>query len=165
MGKMKKIWIAILLFTASSNSYAQNFKIQKAIALFTVSLPGMIPEDGNGNKLRPLPVIERFIYIETNYKNKPRIDSVLYNSFYFASTVDPVYQNKITAGVNTATGMPVVITARKGNRLWKISLQQPAESFLAHEDLKKILLKATLGKVKIKQVITAEIQINTPERN
>ena len=105
------------------------------------------------------------LFAQTNYKSKPRIDSVLYNSLYFKCSADTVQQNKITVGVNTTTGMPVVITARKGNRLWKLSLQQPAESFLAHEDLKKILLKATLGKVKIKQVITAEIQINTPERN
>ena len=164
MRKMKKYCIAILLCTACS-SYAQNYKIQKAVALFTVSLPGMIPEDGNGNKLRPVPTIERYIYIESNYKSKPRIDSVLYNSIYFVSTVDTVYQNKITVGVNTATGMPVIISAKKGNRLWKINLQQPAGSFLAHEDLKKILLKATLGKTKIKQLLNAEIQLNTYESN
>jgi hypothetical protein len=165
MGNMKKYWIAILFFAACSNSYAQNYKIQKAAAFFTISLPGMIPEDGNGNKLQPLPVIERFIYIEINYKSKPRIDSVLYNSFYFKCSADAVQQNKITVGVNTATGMPVVITAKKGNRLWKLSLQQPAGSFLAHEDLKKILLKVLLGKIKIKQVLTAEIQLNTYESN
>ena len=161
---MKKYCIAILLCTACS-SYAQNYKIQKAVAFFTVSLPGMIPEDGNGNKIRPLPLIERFIYIESNYKSKPRIDSVLYNSLYFISSVDSVHQNKITAGVNAATGIPVVITAKKGNRLWKVNLQQRAGSFLAHEDLKKILFTATLGKVSIKQVINVETELAGPEHN
>lgn len=162
---MKKIWTVILIFAACSSITAQNYKVQKATAFFTVRLPGMIPEDGNGNKTRPLPLIERFIYIESNYKNKPRVDAVWYNASYFTSTVDTVAQNKITVGINTATGIPVVLAAKKGNRLWKITLQQQPGSFLAPEDVKKILLKISLGKNKIKQVVTAEIQLAVPESN
>jgi hypothetical protein len=161
---MKKYCSIIFLLTAYYCSNAQNYKIQKAVAFFTVSLPGMIQKDSNGNTIRPLPTIERFIYIESNYKNKPLIDSVWYNSTFFANTVDLVNQNKITAGINSATGKSVVLTAKKGNHLWKINLQ-PSGSFVAHEDVKKILLKATLGKVKIKQVISAEIELAVPEHN
>jgi len=161
---MKQSLVSILFFTMTFSCIAQTNAIQKAWAFYTISLPGREQTDLDGKNIKPQPVIERFIYIETNSKNKPAIDSVLYNSVLFITTIDSIKEKKITAGINAATGKPVVISPKKGNRVWMISLQQANGMVIAHEQLKKIVLKCRLGKASIKQVIANETQLTTPDR-
>jgi hypothetical protein len=162
--KMKKYQLIFLLVVVCFSSNAQTSITQKAWAFYTISLPGREQTDLDGKKIKPQPVIERFIYIETNYKNKPAIDSVFYNSVLFTATIDSIKEKKIKAGINAATGKPIVITPKKGNRLWMISLQQPNGIVVAHEQLKKILMKCRLGNTGIKLVITNETQLTAPDR-
>lgn len=161
---MKRCWIILFILTASINCTAQTYKIKKAAAFFTVFIPGMAQSDINGNIINPQPVTERFIYIETNYKSNPKIDSVLYNGIAFSCTIDSVKDKIINVGINAATGIPIVMVPQKGNRIWMISLQQPDGVNLTHTQFKKIVFKCKLGNSSIKQVIANEVKLTAPER-
>ncbi len=161
---MKKNWIIVLLTAASWSCNAQSVKIHKAWTFYTVSIPGRAMTDLNGNIINPQPVIDRFIYIETNYKSRPAIDTVFYNSTPFTGTIDSVADKKLTVGVNASTGRPIVITPKKGNHLWLVSLQPIGGETVARGQVKKIILKCKLGKTRLKQVLPGEVQLAAPDR-
>lgn len=160
---MKKICITVLLVNALFFCQAQLYKIQNAIAFYTVSTPGKVMIDMDGHKTNPPAVYGHFIYIETNYKNKPRIDSVFYNNVLFTGTIDSIKEKKHQVGINAATGKPIILTPKKGNYLWMMSLQQVNGSPLTPEQIKKISFKCKLGTTNIKQIITKEIQLTVPD--
>ena len=162
---MKKYLIAILLLAALENCSAQIFKIKKAVAFYSISIPGMAHTDINGNRINPKPITERQIYFETNYKSKPNIDSILYNGIAYTGTLDTVKDTIITVGINSKTGKPIILIPQKGNSVWVINLNQPTnEVDLSNTSINTIILKCKLGKNTIKQVITKEVQLNTPDR-
>ena len=84
---MKKITGVLLLFVFAVSSNAQNYKIQKAYAFVSSFTPGRAQTDEDGRRMNPGQITERFIYLETNFKGKPEIDSVLYNNELFAGTL------------------------------------------------------------------------------
>jgi hypothetical protein len=160
---MKKIGIVALLLVACLYGSAQTYKIQNAWAFYTSSLPGMIMQDENGNKARPKPTIGRLIYIETNYKSKPKVDSVWYNGVLFKVSIDSVKEKKIAAGINAATGLPITITPKKSNQIWLINLQQASGEPVLPEQVKKIVIKCRLGNTVVKQTVIREVQLSVPD--
>ena len=139
-------------------------QVQKAQAFFTVSIPGMPMVDVNGNTIDPQPIVERFIYVECRFNGKPKIDSVFYNGIFFAATVANKEELQQKIGVKKDTEMPVLLTKRKGNHLWRIDLVQVNGSTLQHNRVKKITVKGLLDKTKFSQTIAVETEIQTPDR-
>lgn len=160
---MKKI-IALLLLVAAISSCSAQYRVQKAQAFFTISMPGMAMQDEQGNTIDPQPIIERFIYIECRFNGKPKVDSVFYNSILFMPSVAAKEETTTRVGIKAATGKPVNLKPKKGNHTWKIDLQQTGSNTLKHEAVKKILIKGKLGKIKFSYILTTETQLTTADR-
>jgi hypothetical protein len=161
---MKKLLglCSILMFSTACN--AQTYRIQKAQAFYTVTIPGMARSDENGNTINPEPVINRFIYIECKYNSKPKIDSVFYNGILFKASVADKEETVLKIGVKNYDGYPVTFNPKKGNHIWKVYLeQQGTGKALAHEAVKKIVVKGRLDKVKFSYVINEEVQLSVPD--
>jgi hypothetical protein len=161
---MKKLFGVCLVMLFFNVCKAQTYRIQKAQAFYTVTIPGMARSDENGNRINPEPVINRFIYVECRYNGKPNIDSVFYNSTLFKASVADKEETILKIGVNNDTGYPVILNPKKGTHIWKVYLeQQGASKALAHEAVKKIVVKGKLSKVKFAYIIAEEIQLSVPD--
>lgn len=160
---MKKILSLSFLLLLLFAGHAQTYKIQKAWAFVTESMPGRAMADEQGHAITPQPKIERFIYIETNYKNQPKIDSVIYNTAVYKATLTAVKQTKHQAGIIFADGKAVYINVKKGNKLWRIDLEPLSETPLPSGAVKKITLKGKLGATSFKQVLYSETRLTGPE--
>ncbi|MBP6288161.1 MAG: hypothetical protein KA409_14665, partial [Ferruginibacter sp.] len=86
---MKKVILVIVVAgTGIFSSCAQvTCKFSKAYAYFTVSMPGTQMVDEKGNPVPPVPVIERFIYIETTGPAIPKVVFVRYDTLLMKATV------------------------------------------------------------------------------
>ncbi len=153
----------ILLFFYGCN--AQTYRIQKAQAFYTVTIPGMAMSDENGNRINPQPIINRFIYLECKYSGKPKIDSVFYNSIFFKASLADKEETALKIGIKNTTGYPVTLNPKKGNHIWKVYLeqQQGTGKALAQETIKKIVVKGKLDKIKFSYSITEETQLSVPD--
>lgn len=153
------IGMALIVFSAS----AQSYKIQKAWAFVTESMPGVRPmTDENGKEIKPTPIIERFIFIETNYKAEPKIESVLYDGKQYQSTISVINEKKCQAGSIYSNGKPFYITPKKGNKLWRIVITTDA-AMPASNEVKLITLKGKLGNSSFKQTLYSETRLTGPE--
>lgn len=161
---MKKItWIMLLIFFTVCG-YAQTYKIQKAYAFVTIFTQGRAPTDENGRRMNPIPITERFIYIGTNYRGKPVIDSVLYNSELFAGTITEIKETKHNAGIKKVSGQPVIISSKKGNNLWRLDLQDVNGKTSLQPGVKKIIIKGKLGTTNFRYFLNTEIELSSPDR-
>ena len=161
---MKKITgiLVLVLFTVCCN--AQHFKILKAYAFVSSFTPGRAQTDEDGRRINPGPVTERVIYLETNYKGTPVIDSVMYNSEFFTGTITAIKEARYNAGIKKANGQAVIIVPKKGNYIWRLDLQKVNDNKPEHEAVKKITIKGKLGKFKFSYPLTAETALKTPNR-
>lgn len=162
---MKRISSLILLCVVTLASTAQTYKIQKALAFVTESMPGRVMQDESGNTITPQPITERFIYIETNCKTPVTADTVWYNGRLYKTTATLITQAKHQAGINYTDGKPIFITPKKGNKLWRIDVQPAAPQTFAAGTVKKIIVKGKLCGNSFKQTITTETRLNGPEYN
>lgn len=162
---MKKIITAAVLILTTVYTTAQTYKIQKAWAFVTESMPGRVMQDESGNTITPQPIMQRFIYIETNCKNPITADSVWYNGRLYKTTATLITHSKHQAGINYTDGKPIFITPKKGNKLWRIDVQPAAPQTFAAGTVKKIIVKGKLCGNSFKQTITTETRLNGPEYN
>ncbi|MBK7374354.1 MAG: hypothetical protein IPJ02_01915 [Chitinophagaceae bacterium] len=127
---MKKVILVIVVAgTGIFSSCAQvTCKFSKAYAYFTVSMPGTQMVDEKGNPVPPVPVIERFIYIETTGPAIPKVVFVRYDTLLMKATVARIEGNTSSPGNNPENYKPVILKAKKGNHLWRIDLQPAEES-------------------------------------
>ncbi len=155
----------ILSFVLVINScQAQVCRIQKAQAFYTVLMPGTQRADENGNPVDPEPIIERFIYIECRFNGKPKIDSVFYNGISFMASIEDKEEATLKIGIRREDGKPASFLPKKGNHVWKINLQQASGNTLKHAELKKIIVKGKLAKIKFSYILTSETELITPDR-
>ena len=159
---MKKIVGLLLLVTVISTCNAQ-YRVQKAQAFFTAAMPGMAMQDENGNTINPQPIIERFIYIECRFTGKPVIDTIFYNSISFKALVANKEESTTIIGVNANNGKTINLLPKKGNKIWRVDLQQITDTTLTHQAVKKISIKGKLGKIKFSYALNAETQLATPD--
>jgi len=162
---MKRLIILIAIIVGVYPINAQSYKIQKAWAFITNTLPGRAMTDEDGRRSRPEPIAERFIYIETNYKGQPKIDSLWYNNIYCTATITAVTELKHKAGVRFADGTPVYIVPKKRNKLWRLQVQPLNSTAIKQADVKKIFVKGKLGNTSFKQQLAGEVELAGQERN
>ena len=81
---MKKSMLILILAVWCSGCVAQNFRIQKVQAFYTVTMPGMARADEKGNTIDPQPIIDRLVHYFLTYKNIPGEEKV-------AVDIDAVY--------------------------------------------------------------------------
>jgi hypothetical protein len=118
----------------------------------------------NGNTKNPGPVINRFIYVECKYNGKPKIDSIFYNGTLFKASITDKEETVLKIGIKNNDGYPVVFNPKKGNHIWKVYLeQQGSGKTLAHDAVKKIVVKGKLDKVKFSYAIAEETQLSVPD--
>jgi len=160
---MKKIVGLLILTVVYTCCNAQLYRVEKAQAFFTVSIPGTQRVDDNGNRINPEPITARFIYLECKYSGKPKIDSVWYNGLLFTASVADSEEKTATIGIKKDNGKPVMLKAKKGNHVWRIDLVQPDGKTLQHKSVKKILIKGKLDKTKFSYTIVSETELSTPD--
>lgn len=159
---MKQIIPLVLLLATGFVAKAQVYKIQKVWAVVTESAPGRVMTDENGKEVKPTPIMERFIYIETNYKTEPKIETVLYNGKTYQSSISAVTDIKHLAGSIYSNGKPFYITPKKGNKLWRISITS-GETVLRSNEAKLITIRGKLGNSSFKQTLYTETRLTGPE--
>jgi len=160
MKNLLGLLVSVIMFCSCN---AQVYRIQKAQAFFTVSVPGMQRVDDNGNPVNAQPNTERFIYLECRFNGKPKIDAVSYNEILFTASIADKKETILKIGIKKENGNPVVLSPKKGNAIWKIYLQQTTGKILPHDAAKRITIKGKLDKVKFSTVITAETELTTPD--
>jgi hypothetical protein len=161
---MKYFCILIYITMLQHNGRAQSFKIYKGAAFFTASMPGMARKDENGKLIKPQAVLNRCIYLETNYKGKLKIDSVLYNDGFFATTAEEI-KDDYQVGEKVENRQPVTLTPKKTNRVWKLTVKEGKGVYIKHLDVKKITVKGKIGNAGFTYVITSETELYQPESN
>jgi hypothetical protein len=160
---MKRIVGFLLLLTAISSCSAQ-YKLVKAQAFFTASMPGMAMQDENGNIIDPKPIIDRFIYIECRFNDRPKVDTVFYNGLLLKAVVADKEETTTAIGIKKSSGIPINIIPKRGNHVWRIDLQQINADTLKHEAVKKIVIKGRLAKTKFSYKLSTETELAAPER-
>ncbi len=162
---MKKIAgpLLVLSFFFSACS-AQTYRVQKAQAFFTSSMPGHVMTDEQGNRINPLPIIDRLIFLETNYPGRPAIDTVWYNDMVFLASVADKEETSMNIGVKKNNGLPVKLNPKKGNHIWRIGLQQTGVNTLSPEAVKKIRIRGKLGKTGFSNLLNTETELSAPDR-
>lgn len=147
--KMKKAFFVVLFSAEILTACAQTkCNIKKAYAFYTVSMPGVQMVDENGNPVPPLPVIERFIYLEWKGSKKPEIETVYYDASRFTMAVTKIEGSSISVGEKFGNIQPITIRAAKNYSLWKIEAYPVEGKISIATDCKNILLKIrSAGKI------------------
>jgi len=124
---MKKTLIRISLFvlfilTAHTASTQVKNSIAKIHAYIQETFAGNIQVDEKGNPLsNGVDHIHHF-YVETTGKQLP-IWNILYTHYgVFSLEAEAIDSGKVTVGTLKSTNKVVVITPKRGNRLWKLAL-------------------------------------------
>lgn len=162
----KRLFLSAIVCVSFFLSFSQNAdRIQRAYAFFTSSTPGMIRVDENGNPVKPVQIIERFMYIECNGTKMPVISNVFYDKTVYTALTAPVNEAVIHVGKKEGSGQEIMLTPKKGKHLWKVQLQVLNESGgLNHADAKHISIKARSGGKIYIFYLYNETQLMAPER-
>jgi hypothetical protein len=138
---MKKILLIIMGSAAIVSTDAQDkCGIKKAYAFYTVSMPGVQMTDGKGNPVEAIPFTDHFIYIECKGTTKPVIESVVFNNkLTLQAVVKMVEGKKLSAGKRN--DKDYMITAKKGNTLWKLEILPPKDKPVVIQNAKDITIK------------------------
>lgn len=135
--------------------------IRNSYAFFRMFIPGNLPVDDNGNPLHgPYPV--RIIYIETSGAATPKVESVQCGKWMFEGSVFAEEKVPVVVGKSKATGKDVVISPRKGNKLWRVELTPTTEIRLSPN--KNIVVRGVLGGRKFTRVISKETELESEIR-
>ena len=138
----KNALLTFLIVFFAFTAYAQtSCGIYKALALYTVNMPGMAMTDANGNIVQPIPFIDRFIYLEFSGNKAPVIESVMYINVPMKVTLSKIAGNNTFAGNLIDNNEALQIKAEKLNSLWKIALQLPDDKNYIKGDCKLIVIK------------------------
>jgi len=144
---MRLLFISAVLLVSALTAGAQNCNIKNAYAFYTVTMPGMQMADEHGNPIPVKPSISRFIYVEWSGTTMPVIDVVLYNNKALPATLTAVKGSTVIPGTEMTDNRKHKISAKKGNKLWKIELQPAGDEAMPATGCKNILIKIK-GKAK-----------------
>jgi hypothetical protein len=163
---MKTLIFSILLLPVILTSCAQTrcAAVKKAYAYYTVTIPGMQMADENGNPIPPKSDIARFIYLECSEPKMPEIDSVLYNGIPVNASMSRVEADTVIAGNKYENNQELMITAKKGNTIYKIALHSATDQSPVNTDCKNIILKIKIAGKNCEFKIEEELQLMTLPR-
>ena len=129
------------------NGFAQNApKIQRAYAFYSITIPGMAMQDDKGNTIDPIATIDRSIFVESPGTKMPDIRSVSYNKILYKAVIKKLDENAVQVGTNAETEKEIVLSAKKGNSLWKLELQLMKDTDKAPKDVKHIIIQGRYNK-------------------
>jgi hypothetical protein len=160
-----KILMSFFLIFQASIITAQIYKVQKSWAFITEAMPGTVMANENRTPITPQPIVNRFIYLETNYKGTLKVDTVILNDFSYKASVAVAAAGRHKAGVIYTNGKPFYIMPKKGNKLWRVDLQAINTNMPGYGKLKKLIVSGKLGTVAFIQSFTQEVQLTGPEYN
>jgi hypothetical protein len=163
-GQMKKAFFTVVLSAGILSSFAQvKCNINNAYAYFTVTMPGAQMVDEKGNPVPPVPVVERFIYLEYTGTKKPEIQAVYYNNTSVPVTVTKVEGNAVFVGEKPEYKKKITIRAKKGSTFYKLELQPPNDKPWEAIACKNIIIKLNwAGKICSYKVLPGESQLYSP---
>lgn len=142
---MKISLLFMLILAGTPFSHAQTgCTIKKAHAWYTVSMPGTIMTDENGNPVQPTPTITRFIYVEYSGTKPPEIRSVSYHSAALDFTVVKVKEKTVSIG-DKNLNPDKTISVKKGNSFLKISVYPFEGKTMPDADCKSIVIISKAG--------------------
>ena len=135
--------------------------VKKAIAIYTVHLPGNVAVDANGNSLSKSDTLN-IIYLETGPGNI-HWKKAWKDNQYYSVIVTVIMQPSVDAGVDKKTNEKISLRAMDGNTLWKLSLVadgkfHPSSSKNSNSEI--VLTGIYHGK-KITQKIGAPREVNS----
>lgn len=162
---MKKIVTSGIFLSILLSACAQsNCAVKKAYAFYTISVSGMAMADENGNTINPVPVIDRYIYIEWTGGKAPVIENVLYDKNLYQVSVAAIDSNSVVPGDGSMNNEIHRIKSNKCNSLWKIQIQPSADNKTDTQDCKNIVIRfKETGKV-CDLKLTKETQLMTLPR-
>lgn len=162
---MKKTLLTIFLFAIVFTSCGQNnCSIKRGYAFYTVSMPGMIMRDDNGNEVAPIPSVQRFIYIECSGTKMPVIETVLYDNISLKTAITSAIGSTVTVGKNFQHGEDYKLTAARGNQFWKIDLYPVDDKQLVKRQNNNIIIKSKEKSKLCKFYIYKETELMTLPR-
>lgn len=138
---MKKIAVSIFFLSFVLLACAQTkCHVKSAYAFYTVSTPGMAMADENGNIINPIPVIDRFIYVEWAGAKAPVIETVSYDEKVYRASVTSIDTNYVIPGDGSMNNEQYRIKAKKCNSLWRIQILPSVDSKTDKQDCKNIVV-------------------------
>lgn len=154
---MKKLLLILVSSAFLLTGCAQTkTTIQNTYAFFRIFIPGNLPVDDNGNPLRgTYPV--RIIYIETRGPATPDIESVQHGDNMFDASVFAEEKVPVVVGTSKSTGKNVIITPRKGNKLWRVELTPTTE--MRRSANNNITIMGKLSGKRFTRVISKETEL------
>lgn len=159
---MKQL-LQILFFTSlCCTGFSQvNCSVKKAYAFYTETIPGVQMADENGNPIPPVPVIDRFVYIEWTGAGKPEISQVLYNNKKMQAEVTAVDGNTLIPGGDVGNNSDYSIKANKCHSLWKIQLQTVSGNEMPAIECRNIIIKLQKAGNNCEVPVANEIKLST----
>ncbi len=161
----KRFFYSIILAICITNANAQiqTNPIKRAAAFYKSYLPGAQRVDENGTPIRPVPFLERFIYLECKIGSKPLLECVLYNNNKFKVLDLTLAGPKIKVGIKTNTGTPIELIAKKGYHYWLIRVEQKQMGDDAGKALQTITIKTKFGTKYFNYLLKEETELVAPE--
>ncbi|MFN8243364.1 MAG: hypothetical protein U0X40_04850 [Ferruginibacter sp.] len=154
--------IAFLGTCLVTNAQKTGTLIRKASAFYTSMLPGTVRMGEDGQPINPGPIINRVIYLECTGNRAPVIDNVLYNNTPFKPRLSRINENMIAVGKISAKSKEYTILAQKGNKLWKMELEEIEGQAKVAADCRNIIVRTKAGGKLSKFYIFQETQLYTP---
>lgn len=129
-------------------------------AFFTVSSPGTIMVDENGNAVGQW-FVNHFIYLQVKGNSKPEVTSLTYNGVPYSVQINKEMTDKISVGNNFNNNEAITLSATPGYSIWKISGLVKDEKRQLKSAADKIILKGSNGKQNFAYTMNGETQIQT----
>lgn len=86
-----------------------------------------------------------FFYLEIKGSKKPVITAVSYGHRSYSSSVFQLTGNEVKAGINQATGKPVVIKKTPGRSLWMVELHADEKPVKSSSASPKMIIRGKLN--------------------
>jgi hypothetical protein len=139
---MKQAFLVFLFVSLTLLASSQSkCSINKAMAFYTETYPGMQMADQNGNPIAPKATVERQIYIEWCGAKKPEITEVLYDNRPFSVVLEKINGRSVIAGKDLSPENKTRITAAKCKQLWKLIVIPKDGKEAPEPGAKQILIK------------------------
>ncbi len=130
---MKTIIATLIITCISFLSFAQKkCSIVGTYPVYRVWLPGTMPIDENGNKIKPTLNIERSIYITSSCATTPTFSNIFYDKIAVRFSVTKANEEEATSQIDVK-GNKIKFVQPKGSIIWKIDILTPTGKSIAEK--------------------------------